>query len=585
MDESSGITYRIVSSSSLRSLLDAAESPNVETRRQKLDAIADPAARSLVDALRANVNPSPVQSVLRIVCRRYACFAVIEEPYFDLEEWSAYSALYARAFIPHERTCRRVHFFSGNENGAAALTKLLCEGMSQEHVKRWLEEGHNLRYRGFMVLRAGSSFVVGRTAIEFDGRATNLPAEVRQHSLEKTGYPYCTAAIPNAVHIGGVEIGVRSPPFVQQNPAIGMCATASVWIASQVLSHRFGLHKFSYDTITRQAIYPGAHPSASPRSEWKFGKGLTVAEIREAIAWTGASPILFAPGPKEHQSAQARMRFFAYTFVESGLPVVITYRSRHSAHAVTAVGHTVPDGATVTAESEACLVFGKQLAGSLRQHHLLGLASQLYYVHNDAYGPFDRIQFASDAVVEGVRKEAKDTKDKFLSDAPCIISRGSNGKPDQLLSALIVPLPPYVQNSPENVVIDAMQSLDKLFPPAESEKVLWRCFLAFAPDFKQSTILRKYPQKIRQAYVSLHLPLYVWVVEFTVVPQASGLPFAPDRTISGEFLYDSTTAYYEPFCLTQRFGNWFRNCRKTEDDVNEEGRVPQLHCFIPTQTR
>ena len=584
MDESSVITFGIVSSSCLQALLDAAEAKNLGERRQKLDAITDPVAKPLADALRANVNASPIQTVLRIVCLRYACFAVIEEPYFDLEEWSSYSALYARAFIPRERTCRRIHFFSGNEHDAAALSKWLNEGIRQKQVTDWLD-ARNMRYRGFMVLRAGNSFVVGRTAIEFDVRATKLPAGMRQHLLEKTGHPFCTAAIPNTVHVGGIEIVVRAPPFVQQNPAIGMCATASVWIASQVLAHRFGLHKFSYDTITRQAIYPGAHPSASPRSEWKFGKGLTVAEIREAFAWTGASPIVFAPGPREHESAQARMRFFAYTFVESGLPVVITYRSRNSAHAVTAVGHVVPAGATEFAESDACLVFGKQLGGSPRKHHLLGLASQLYYVHNDAYGPFDRVQFSSDAVAKDTREKAKKQTDRFLEDAPCIISRGSNGTPDQLLSALIVPLPPYVQNSPDAVIIDAMQSLDKLFAPVDSEKVLWRCFLAFAPDFKQSTIVRPFPQQIRQAYIALHLPLYVWVVEFTIVPETSDLPIAPDRTISGEFLYDSTTAYYEPCCLTQRFGNWFRDCRRTVADVKAVGHMPQLHCFVPIQTR
>ena len=258
-------------------LLESTGPKEVDNRARQLahPSFAAAGANVFKNAISHNEQVIPIRSILRIVRKRYNCFALVEHPYLDLEEWSNYAVFYAKSFIRHERLCSRVHFFEGDEKNARILIDVLMSGSEVAFADQLRKL--QLKYRGFCVLRPGKSFNVGRTAIEFDIRGPQNTVMLERHPLETDGQPYCTADVPNRIHLGGTHVVVQAPPFVQQNPAIGVCATASLWAASQVLAARFGLHKFSYDTITRQAI-----GVAAARTDWKFGKGLAPQEAREA---------------------------------------------------------------------------------------------------------------------------------------------------------------------------------------------------------------------------------------------------------------------------------------------------------------
>ena len=587
-DEPSQITYRLIVPAILTEVLEALRLSSGDRRQALLkDKFRDKGIEPLVTGVLNNANPAPIRSVLRIVTERFDCFGILEEPYIDLEEWSGYSAFYSRSFMPHSRMCWRYHFFEGPVKNAEALLADIQHGLLQVALSRRLEE-LGLTYRGFLVLRSGDSYVVGRTAIEFDERGPDQPATIEKHPLELTGHPFCTGKIPVYAHLSGIRMELAAPPFIQQNPAIGKCSTASVWTASQILSHRFGLHKFPYDTITQQGLSSSSSPVVL-RGEWKFGKGLTVYELRDALSWTGANATIILPASGYGRSAQARMRLLLYTYVESGLPVILTYKTRKGSHAVTIVGHLLPSGKSgpqgIDVAESQLEPYGNLIPKSGRSHHVLGLASQLYYAHNDAYGPYDRIHVLSDTDASQVKATVGGVDQELMNKAQCVISRGRESGGHQSLSALIVPVPPYVQNSPEPVLLDAVRTLGVLFPPKRKERILWRCFLALSPDFKQSLVGRGFPDPVRSAYMSLHLPLYIWVVEFTICSENEPIPFERSRRISGEFLYDSTTAYYSPYCLTQRVGAQFRDCRDGTDFVKMIDLSPQLSCFVPESTR
>jgi hypothetical protein len=484
--------------------------------------------------------------------------------------------------------CSRYHFFDGPVKAAEAFLDDVHHGIAQTELGDRLAK-LDIAYRGFLVLRSGDSYVVGRTAVEFDERGPEQKTPIEKHPLELTGHPFCTGRIPVSAHLSGLRMDLLAPPFVQQNPAIGKCSTASVWTASQILSHRFGLHKFPYDTITQQG-FGSCSSLMGLRREWKFGTGLTVYESRDALSWTGANATILLPGPAYGRSAQARMRLLLYTYVESGLPVILTYMTqRRESHAVTVVGHLLPSGQEgpqgIDVAESHLEPFGDMIPKSGRSHHVLGLASQLYYAHNDAYGPYDRIQLLSDAKASEARDKADGDGKELMAKAQCVIRRGRESAEYQSLNALVVPVPPYVQNSPELILLHAIRNLGVLFPPKRQERVLWRCFLALSPDFRQSLVIRGFPVTIRTAYMSLHLPLYVWVIEFTICTDDEPIPFGPGRRISGEFLYDSTTAYYDPYCLTQRVGDCFRDCRGGLDFVKLVDEAPELSCFVPESTR
>ena len=80
----------------------------------------------LLDIIRScPENPRPLCSILRIVRKRYNCFAIIEYPYLDLEFWAGYSKVYSASFSPYERPCYRIHFFSARDypffNGSKSI--------------------------------------------------------------------------------------------------------------------------------------------------------------------------------------------------------------------------------------------------------------------------------------------------------------------------------------------------------------------------------------------------------------------------------------------------------------------------------
>lgn len=298
------------------------------------------------------------------------------------------------------------------------------------------------------------------------------------------------------------------------------------------------------------------------------------------------------------------MRFLAYTFVESGLPVIAAYIGERGGHAVTLVGHLLlgrKDGRDA-AEPEADLTFGACSDSNeppicKGRHLLLGQAIQLYYAHNDAYGPFDRLRLLSDKQAAGIRRLA-DPDSAEAKQGSCHVAtwrrNNTTGKRKErynLLRGFVVPLPPYVQNNdPQRVVLDAIRKFDAQWPvkpeqpEAERARILWRCFLASAPDFKQSVVRRGQSPQMCRRYVGMHLPLFVWVVEFTVLRPGSHVPYSGPRPIDGEFLYDSTTPFYEPQCISLRFCNHLRDFR-TESDLNPCGKPTNVKCFIPVKTR
>jgi len=555
-----------------------------------------PELECLINAFENNLNPTPICSILKIIRKRYKLFCIAEHPYFDLDEWGNYAAFYAKAFKPYERVCHRIHCFEGEEDKAKDIIEGLRSGCPKDYrdITDFFES-LKTEYKGFFVLRPHNNFTIGRTAIAFDSRK-DPNIELDKHPLESTGYPFCTGGINNTLHLLGNKISIFAPPFIQQSPVTGVCTTASLWVASQVLASRFGLHKFPFETITRLASNRG-HDEYYSGSTSKLGEGLTIPEIADAMAATGCTPHTIMPTEINNGSPQARIRLLAYTFVESGLPVIAVYHDtdKNDSHAITIVGHLLPgkDDLGDAAESIAELVY-PELITHQERHHLLGMAVQLYYAHDDAYGPFNRIQFISDKEAFNTKKQ-EDVKPEIKTSS-CLISTGRIKNPNKILNALVVPIPPYVQNHPDAIIPDAIKLMDYTFPPendgAEDKKILWRFLLAYTPDFKRSIMQRDFPEEIRKKYLSCHLPLYVWVAEFTIIKPTEIIdemhykyPVSPTRMISGEFLYDSTTPFYEPNCIIMRVNNRFRDCRIEKELIKCGDDLANVTCFTPNRSK
>lgn len=579
MNEPNEIKLQLIPDDLLRKTLSAVESFLEQNDQSELDKLRSDHKEIgfLVDAIVKFPirNPRPIYSVLRIICKRYKCFALVEYPYFDLDVWACYSKVYSSSFTPYGRTCHRIHFFESTEDNASQLiVDLFKDGKSLEDI-----QNAGIAYKGFMTIRPPGVFGVGKTAIKFDDRHPSETTGIEKHSLEKTGIPFCRVEFPQEANVMATRLQVNAVPFIQQDPSVGVCASAALWSASQVLSSRFGLNKFSYDTITDQALYSGKDHNFPPRKDYVFGPGLSVPSIVDALSFTGATvKSIYLRG-----SAQAYLRLTTYTFVESGIPAILCYMTPFGGHAVTLLGHLLPSDSNGSdiAETNAELTYGDFIVPN--RHHLVGQGVQLYYGHNDAYGPFDRFHLLSDKEA-GLSKQ-KVSQDpnlkKHIEEQSCLMHVGRKSMiswPD----ALVLGLPRYVQNTPETAILRAIREFDSLFPDFEDKfRVLWRCLLVKTSDFKQSIFdkSRLYPAEISKTYASLHLPLFVWLVEFTVSPINDTDSIGKRRDIDGEFLFDTSTPN-GPTLITQRIVNLFRDLRQGNEFKEMGNDVRPRPCFI-----
>jgi hypothetical protein len=482
--------------------------------------------------------------------------AVLEDPYLEMEFWDTYSFFHSRSFLGRRKQCWRVHFFRHRRGHtgtrAADIISLLSSGVTQTQLAR-----KGFKYLGFTTLRPVRSFSLGRTAILFD-TAQGSRAKEGEDPLEATGRSFCKGKAEQFANVCATQLNVATVPFLQQDPVAGMCVTASLWITSQVLASKFELHKYPYIDISRQATLPTAGASLAPASELAqdFTRGLSPVETCAALVKTGALPLLIIPKPFRDNPARTRahLKNQLYTFVESELPVIVFLLDpeKGSRHAVTAVGHLLPRVDTLE-EMKNCTVSHASPQGSHLQY-LVSLAVKRFYVHNDAYGPFDRLDFLEpQEVPQGNAR-------------PWICPMRLSRQPDRALElqSIVIPVPPYVKNRPDNIIEDASRRFGRLFWDESYDerraRVLWRMLLVRGSRFKQSLTARGWPATLVQKYATLHLPKFIWLCELSLFEEPDiGRLMRPTarRLVHGEFIYDTTTPYYSINVLVQRLGAYF----------------------------
>jgi len=531
--------------------------------------------------LEKNLNPIPLRSLLRIFLGRLGSnLAVLEDPYIEVEFWDTFSYFHSKSFSCKRKQCWRIHFFkwtTSREKQPASLVSGLYQGESQKGL---LEKGFD--YLGFATIRPTTSFCVGRTAVVFADQPGGR-AEIGEDKLEEDGIPFCKGKGGQVANVGATRLEVDSVAFLQQDPIVGMCATASLWIASQVLASKFDLHKYPYIDISRQATQPNLTPFVlRPADDNEdLARGLTAAEICGAMIRTGAIPIVIMPRLFSNpDSGNAHLRDQLYTFVESELPVIICLQNlskgKGSGHAVTAVGHLQANIKAIP-PIEKCAMSVLSPKGSQRQF-LVSLSVKRYYVHNDNYGPFDRMDFLEkdDPLLKGF--------DGKTLIAPVKLSRDDSKIYD--VKSLIIPIPPYVKNRPDSILQDAHERFKVLFGQKvfskEDRGVLWRIMLVKGSRFKQSLVDRQWPKKLIELYAEMHMPKYVWLCEFSIaaisdMKKLMGVSSSRDhsyRMIDGEFIYDTTNAYYDTRAVVQRLGAYFipdnNLCRLSKEEINKK---------------
>jgi hypothetical protein len=521
-----------------------------------------------------NEAPTPIRSIIASVRKRYNAFAILETPYQDHEFLESFSKFYGFSFSAFEKECERLHFFSSVSNDAMEVIKLLEDGKNAEEISASVQK---LKYRGFCVLRPTESYVVGRTAIAFDTTTYNENSEaLKLHEYEIGSSPFLTCSLRCEANIFNAAFSVDVPVFLQQDPNLGHCATASLWVVSHLMSKNFGAHHYNYSTITKQAI-GGIAREREGDIIHSSERGLDVNEIANALAATGVNPLVITPfGSGSPEASYLRFTHELYSFVESGFPVLLCVDPENHddtyGHVVTIVGHSLPRGTAHFLE----LPFSEGSNNSqLIRHHLISANVRVYYAHDDAYGPFNRVILAGPF-------------DETISDAPYMATNLTRDELPYIPSAAIIPAPKPIKNFSGKQLDTLLLHFNGRWEAEIVENnpeigFFWRSLLVTGAEFKRSLSRRNYSPELKRHYASLHLPKYVWLYEVTCADLNNPVDCFPEkgnRRIHGEFLYDATSPKTTAVLLAERMLHLYRDYTfESPQQYDEISHVDDYECF------
>ncbi|MCE5231466.1 hypothetical protein LLG95_17960 [bacterium] len=508
-------------------------------------------------------SPAPlIQLFDDMITIHGATEGILEHPYLDVEWWVRHPD---KPFLKHTMGCR-FHFFCTEDGGKAAY-ETMCNSEAPLRIK----PRDYLGFITFMTDADTKNYSLGRSCMRPPGKLKGADCCIKHLSSQPANVLMKSYVLDTV-------------PYIQHVPRIpGNCATASIWTASNMLSSGFDLSLMRYNDISRLAV-------STPKSKNQDLEKLDIEQIvgalnnvdakskiiniaaprrlpsRPGTAGPARPPVTKSPIMQRDRFDDLHLMTAApeamdnlYLYVESGLPVILgTHEDITSmdGHAMTVVGHLQPsviaDDAISPAQARFDHVYSDLLKDylalgwiepiHLEQHYLISQFYRDYLVHDEARGPFRHIRFETDPPGDGYR-------------CPCRIE-GPIGRPpiNADLHTLIVPMPPIGEASPRRILINAVTWFN-LYWYREIENqpvsVLWRPFLVREIHFKQSLKFRGYPPDMIDCYRPIHLPRFVYVFEFTVIPNTDlhkSVLQGRKRPISGEFIYDTTSPY--SFTLT-----------------------------------
>lgn len=524
----------------------------------------------LFEYLSQNTAPQPLRSVLSVIRKHYDAVAIVEDPYMDLEYWDSHSTYYSSSFTRYRRGCRRLHFlgksFSAKEDidiedAVKGVIKCLDAGFNEKIIKR---KYPCIEYFGYCVLRPTPSFVVGRTALKFDDRQPeDWPPSVKKVQAEENSIPFLTCHQTCYSNLKNATFKIEAPEFIQQDPNLGQCATASVWVSSSIMAQRHGTNHYHFGTIQKNAI---SIPVKEALQNVIFDSGneragLSIPEIINAISSTGANPLVITPsGAENAEGAFLRCTHEVYSVIESGLPALLCIENEKgdSGHVVAAVGHSLPR--RIRYDNLIPLSKGLVIEGGvdLSRHFLLSSVVNLYYAHDDNYGPYNRVCFNTPSKKKGVFGKRRET-----TNHPCLELGRLRKK--HTLNSVLAPIPAPAKS----LSWRQLEYLVKYFQDQwgatmqkENKDIVffWRSLLVSGSDFKKSVYKRNYSRQLRAWYSALHLPKFVWLYEISIADRNNIDDFFPKngfRKIAGEFLLDATTPTTDVKLISQRIIGYY----------------------------
>lgn len=293
---------------------------------------------------------------------------IVEKGYVDRDYIEDFSGYYVRCFTRYDRKCWRLHFFSLLFS-SDALESLLSGEKSPLNEKLL-----NDNYLGFVVEKPLPQTIIGRTCLK--------------HYSDDGGRRHFPTARPYSVNLCGLDLKIKSLAFQEQDTVTSACATSALW----TVFHRTG-KLFQHPILSPVEITKAATDRLPILSRVIPNQGLQGEHLAHAIRSVKLEP-LYAGYKDEHI-----LKSTIYAYLRGGIPLIL---------GIVLIDTTSTPSTVLGNGGHAVAVTGYSLGNaSVKPYgktNFLLSASRIdkIYVHDDQIGPFAKMEFLDEDMIEYV---------------------------------------------------------------------------------------------------------------------------------------------------------------------------------------
>ncbi len=398
-----------------------------------------------------------------------ACKAVVlERHYIDKDYRDTFSQFHSKRFVTPEARCIRLHFFDCpvEETNITEVHDSVVKG-----------------YLGYAVIRPTYPNCLGRTLLSH-----RLRLERRAH----------VSVCREKVCLLGCQLEVEGFPFISKDGDATVCAESALWMLFRYYSNCYSVYsEIRPFEIANYANHHAIGHRVFPSS------GLYSWQLAEAMRLHGFAPIIYS-----RQQYKETFEHLLYTYIESGLPLLVTVKS----HVFAAFGHW----------SDYTKPFPDKAAEPVYSSNF----NEALIVNDDNWYPYQIL-----------RRHCQSP------------SGGNDSRYDwSQIEEFIVPLPEKAFLSAENAqsLIESLLEGDKrgldTSPRLRNRIIVRRLFLTSSRAFKTLLRTRGMGNPLAErTYRQLPMPHFIWVCEF-----AEWDEYRQNKKILGEVVWDATRNEFEP---------------------------------------
>lgn len=396
---------------------------------------------------------------------------VLETRYIDHDYLEDYAGYYVRCFNRYRRTTSRLHFFSQSFN-SRQFSSVVLDSPNNRLGKKIANS-----YLGFIVVKPLPQTVIGRTCLK------TYPSDNGRRQFP-TLHKYST-------NLFGLPLSVESLAYQEQDKVVAACATSALWSVFQGSGKVFHHPIPSPIEITKASSVHIPDSGAVPHeSRSLHHSGLTPTQIAHGVRSVGMDPYLIGA------SNEYVLKTTAYAYMKAKIPALLGIGLNEIANGVTKkIGlHAV----VLTGYS-----LGHPQPSPFSNSNILITASRIdkIYVHDDQIGPFARMVFTANNMMETAWLDSSGIKGNVYADP----------------FMLMIPLYHKIR-IPYQIILDKVAIFDATlevlraanFVPLTT-RLEWDIYLCEVNDFKKEISTNtKLDKKTKRDALLINMPKYLW---------------------------------------------------------------------------